>query len=215
MAKLVIGVLIAASVSAAHAESDVFDYSWDAPEMRSGIGISVVAGGGVMGYASSTVRNNTTSVGGLWQVRASLGTHIPIGLDLGYVGTATGINSQFGTASATLLSTNLEGALRWNILPHMTWNPYVFGGVGWAHLDVTGAAFTRTDAGIMDRDNEIIFPVGVGIGWRSRGGIMVDLRGTYRIAGDDNLIVVNPGQIEPHFASMDWWEASAAGGFEF
>lgn len=215
MAKLVIGVLIAASVTAARADDGPFDYSWDAPEMRTGIGISVFAGGGVMGYSSRTVRDTTSAVGGLWQVRAALGTHIPIGLELGYVGTASGIDSQLGRASATLLSTNLEGALRWNILPHMTWNPYVFGGVGWSHLDVTGAAFTRTDAGISDRDNEVVYPIGAGVGWRSRGGITVDLRGTYRFAGDDNLIVVNPGQLEPHFASMNWWDVSASGGFEF
>lgn len=215
MAKLVIAGLIAASVPAAYADSGVYDYSWHAPEMDSGIGISLIAGGGVMGYASKTVRDTTSPVGGLWQLRASLGTHIPIGLDFSYIGTASGIDALVGSQSATLLSTNLEGALRWNILPHMMWNPYVFGGVGWARLDVTGAAFSRSDAGINDQDNEVIYPIGAGIGWRSAGGIIVDVRGTYRFAGDDNMIVVNPGQVEPHYASMDWWEASAAAGFEF
>src|SRR5690349_4171249 len=130
MAKLVIAVLIAGSVPAAYAD-DVYDYSWHAPEMDSGIGISLIAGGGVMGYASRAVRDATSPVGGMWQLRGSLGTHIPIGLDFSYVGTASGIDSLVGSQSATLLSTNFEGALRWNILPHAMWNPYVFGGVGW------------------------------------------------------------------------------------
>lgn len=215
MNKLVIGVMIAAYVPIAHAEDDVYDYSWNAPEMASGIGIAFVAGAGVMGYTSGAVRDNTSSVGGLWQLRATLGTHIPVGLDLGYVGTATGVQSLVGTFSGTLLTTNLEGALRFNILPHVRWNPYIFGGVGWAHLNVTGAAFTLADSGIKGDDNEIEFPAGAGISYRSPSGFIADLRGTYRFTGDANLIISNPGQTVPQFASMNWWEASAAAGFEF
>jgi hypothetical protein len=213
MAKLVTGVLMAAFVPTAFA--DVYDYSWHAPEVDSGIGISVIAGAGVMGYASRAVRDNTSPVGGMWQLRGSLGTHIPVGLDFDYVGTASTLDALVGSRSGTLLSTTFEGALRWNVLPHATWNPYVFGGVGWSRLDATGASFSRADTGINDKDNEVVYPIGAGIGYRTRGGLIVDVRGTYRFAGDDNLIVVNPGQLEPHYASMDWWEASAAAGFEF
>lgn len=215
MRKLVIGVVIAGYAPAAHAQYDVYDYSWHAPEVESGIGIAFIAGGGVMGYTSKTVRDATSRVGGLWDLRASLGTHIPIGLDFSYVGTASSVDSLVGAQSGTLLTTNLEGALRWNILPHVRWNPYVFGGVGWSHLDVTGGSFSRADTGINDKDNEVIYPIGAGIGYRSGEGFIADLRGTYRFASDDNLIVTNPGQVRPKYASMDWWEASAAAGFEF
>lgn len=208
-------VMVAALAYAPDARAQDIDYSWHAPEVQSGIGISVIAGGGVMGYASKTVRDNTSSVGGLWDLRGSLGTHIPIGLDFSYVGTASNVDSLFGTRSGTLLGSVLEGALRWNILPHLAWNPYVFGGVGWTHLEVTGASFTQADTGIRDRDNEMLFPIGAGIGYRSTSGFIADLRGTYRITIDDNMIVTNPGSVVPNYASMDWWEASAAAGFEF
>lgn len=215
MTKLVIGVLIAAYVPAAYADDDVYDYSWHAPELASGVGIGMIAGGGVMGYVNSTVRANTSNVGGAWQLRGTIGTRIPIGIDFSYVGSATGLQSLIGSQSGTLLSTNLEGALRWNILPHVTWNPYIFGGIGWSHLNATGGSFTRADTGIRGDDNEAIYPIGAGIGYRRPGGFVADLRGTYRFAGNDNMIVVNPGQLIPKFASMDWWEASLAAGFEF
>src|SRR2546426_1029712 len=82
----------------------------------SGIGVGVDVGGGVMGFVGSRLRD-TTSIGGLWSVRAALGTHTPLALELGYVGTASQINGQLGPAQATMLGRTFESSVRFTALP--------------------------------------------------------------------------------------------------
>jgi hypothetical protein len=130
------------------------------------------------------------------------------------------INGLFGGRSGTLLGTTFEGAARFNMLPHFAWNPYVFGGVGWQHYDVTRTNVTLSDSGMNDKDTLLEFPLGVGVAYRT-GGFVIDVRGTFRIATDQDLVLKNPAfpsTIAPtttDFAAMDTWEASAAVGYEF
>lgn len=199
---------------------DMYSYAWADHRLPSGIGISTILGGGVTGFTDKTMRNTTSSVGGLWDLRVTIGSHIPLAFDVSYVGTATNINGLFGGRSGTLLGTTFEGAARFNILPHFAWNPYVFGGVGWQHYDVTQTNVTLSDSGMNDKDTLLEFPLGVGMAYRT-GGFVIDFRGTFRIATDQNLVLKNPAfpsTIAPtttDFAPMDTWEASAAVGYEF
>lgn len=213
-ATLLVGAGLVVHGASAHAEEDVYGYGWNEPTLSTGIGVGVIAGVGVMGFSNSNVRNSTSSVGGLWTLNAAIGTHIPLGLDVSYVGTSSSINSQLGSNSGTLLGTAAEGALRWNILPHSPLNPYLFGGIGWQRYDVTGAAFTQSDAGIRDSDNLIDYPVGAGLSYRD-GGFVADIRGTYRWTSDNQLIVSNPLVAGSGFSKMDNWSANANAGFEF
>jgi hypothetical protein len=58
---------------------------------------------------------------------------------------ATALMVSAGSAAAQHESIrDTEGALRWNILPHYTWNPYVFVGAGWQRYDITDANRRRT-----------------------------------------------------------------------
>src|SRR5688572_27736679 len=68
---------------------------WSDERMRSGIGVGIVAGGGVVGFIDDSLRNTTGNVGGMWSLRGSLGTHVPLGLELGYQGSATPIDTEF------------------------------------------------------------------------------------------------------------------------
>lgn len=198
----------------------MYSYAWTDGRLRSGIGISAILGGGVTGFTDKTMRNTTSTVGGLWDLRVTLGSHVPLAVDLGYVGSATNINGLFGGRSGTLLGTTAEGALRFNMLPHFAFNPYVFGGVGWQHYNVTGTNVTLSDSGINENDNLLEFPVGLGMGYRANG-FVVDVRGTYRIVRDQDLVLKDPAfpaTIAPttsDFAPMNTWEASAAVGYEF
>src|SRR5262249_50375380 len=149
---------------------DPYGYAWSDPMLSSGIGVSVLLGGGITGFTEKAVRNRTASVGGLWDLRVTIGSRIPLGLDVSYVGTATDINSGLLPGqSGTLIGTAVEGAVRWNILPHFTWNPYLFLGVGWQRYDVTGTHVTLAINGMNDSDNLVEFPMGAGLSYRMGG----------------------------------------------
>src|SRR3954452_15084618 len=64
---------------------------WSDPAVRSGIGIGVNVGGGVTGFFGSRLRATTGNVGGMWAVRAAFGTHVPLALEVGYMGSSTEI----------------------------------------------------------------------------------------------------------------------------
>jgi hypothetical protein len=218
---MAIGAAAAVSSTPAHAENppahaeNPYSTVWTEPWLATGIGVGVTAGAGVMGFTDANVRNATSDVGGLWDLRVKMGTHIPIGIEVSYVGTAQSVNAPIGAQSATLLGTAVEPTLHWNMVPHEMVTPYAFGGVGWQRYDITGASFSRADSGINDSDNLITFPVGVGVAFREHG-FVADLRGTYRFTTNNNLIAVNPlNTSSQSFARMDYWSASANAGFEF
>lgn len=212
-AALLVGAGLALRGAPAHAE-DIYGYGWHESSLSTGVGVGVIAGVGLMGFTNSTVRDATSSVGGLWDLRVTLGSHVPIGVDVSYVGSSQSINSVIGSNSGTLIGTAVEGAVRWNILPHSPVNPYLFGGVGWQRYDITGASFTQADAGVNDSDNLLDFPAGAGLSYRE-AGFVADIRGTYRWTTDNNLIIAHPLTPGSGFAKMDSWGASAAAGFEF
>jgi len=189
-------------------------YAWRDPQMKTEIGVSVLAGGGVGGFTNRTMRDVTPdNVAGLWNVRATFGSHIPVGLDVAYIGTGASLKSLAGTSSATLVGSTFEGALRWNVLPHYAWNPYGFAGIGWQRYDVTGATFSRSDNGINDSDNSIVFPLGAGIAYRDASGFVADIHGVFRVNANAGLVI--EGTNSSNFAPLHTWEASAAAGYEF
>jgi hypothetical protein len=195
-------------------------YAWHDERMSSGIGVAAIIGGGVSGFTDRQMRDTVSSnVSGLWDARFTFGSHVPIGLDVAYLGTAVNLNSLSGTQTATLVGTTAEGALRWNILPHADFNPYIFGGMGWQRYDVTGRTVNLSDSGMRQSDNSIVFPMGAGLSYRHPSGFLVDARGTFR-ANVDQGLVLQPGNSpsstnSSNYAPMHTWEASAAVGYEF
>ncbi|NVB83487.1 MAG: hypothetical protein HOV81_34255 [Kofleriaceae bacterium] len=190
---------------------DKFSYAWGDPRLASYIGIDVALEGGVGGFTDSDVSDTLLDRGqGVWGLRMTLGTHTPIGLDGAYVGTINGIDT-LSDQNINLIGTALEFALRWNILPHFKWNPFVFGGAGWQHYNVTNANVTLADDGIADSDDFATFPMGGGISYRDSSGLTVDLRGTYRFALNSNMIIDRFG----NDVSLSSWSANAGLGYEF
>jgi hypothetical protein len=196
----------------------MYSYAWHDEALQSGIGVSTILGGGVAGFTDTTMRDTTSDVGGLWNLRVTLGSHIPLGIDLSYLGTATNINGLPGGQSGTLIGTTVEGALRYNMLPHHIVTPYLFAGVGWQRYDVAETNVSLSDSGMNDRDNLLEFPMGAGLGYRMNG-FVGELRGTFRAATEQNLVLRTasvPGSpTSDDFAPMHTWEASAALGYEF
>lgn len=174
---------------------DIYSYAWSDNRLQSGIGISAILGGGVTGFTDKTM------------------------LDVSYLGQAMNINGLPAGRNGTLIGTTVEGAARFNVLPHYAWNPYVFAGVGWQRYDVTQTNVSLSDSGMNDKDNLLEFPMGVGFSYRS-GGFVGDLRGTFRAMTDQDLVLkapLNPDVAlsSDNFAPMHTWEASAAVGYEF
>lgn len=192
-------------------DEDIYSYAWSDDRLISRIGIGVSLDGGVGGFTDSDVSDTLLNRGqGVWGLRMTLGTHTPLGLDLAYVGTINSIDS-LADSDADLVGTAVESALRWNILPHYKWNPYIFGGAGWQHYDITNATFSRADEGIADSDDLAIFPMGAGVSYRDTSGLTVDLRGTFRLAQDSNFIIGPTGDD----VDLHTWEANASLGYEF
>ncbi len=214
--KLAVLACATCAVGARAAVADAFDpygYEWRDDQVASEIGVGIVVGGGLGGFTDKAMREVTNDVSGLWNMRATFGTRIPIGLDVAYIGTASDINALTGTQSGTLVGTTLEGALRFNIMPHYAWNPYVLAGLGWQRYDVTGARFAQSDVGIADRDNLLEIPLGAGLQYRNKG-FMFDVHGVFRATTDANLVLENPLDGREGFVPMHNWEASANIGFE-
>lgn len=193
-----------------------YSYAWTDERMETGIGVAVTLGGGVMGFTDGTMRDTTSDIGGLWDLRVTLGSHIPLGLELSYLGSATNVDGLPTGQEGTLIGTTVEGALRFNILPHATFNPYLFAGVGYQRYDVTDVNVRLSDSGMADEDNLIEFPMGAGLSYRV-GGLVADLRGTFRATTDEDLVLEDPPgtDAELNFAEMHTWQASAALGYEF
>jgi hypothetical protein len=190
---------------------DMYSYAWHDPTLASGIGVAFDVGGGIGGFTDSKVNNLSSSeIGGVWQFRTTIGSHVPIGVDLAYNGTAYDLQSLNGVSSDTLIGTNFEGALRWNILPHYAFNPYIFGGVGWQHYDLNDNTLSRADDGIGSSDDLAVFPMGAGLSYRDASGFTGELRGTFRAAADSTFIQDIDGDDVP----LHTWEASASIGYE-
>lgn len=189
-------------------------YAWHEDRLQSSIGVSTILGGGLSGFTDHNMRDVMSSgVSGLWDLRITIGSHIPLALDLGYVGTAGSINSLNGTTFGTLIGTTAEAALRYNILPHFEWNPYVFAGVGYQRYDVTGQTFQQADTGVKQSDNSVVYPMGAGIAYRDTTGLVLDLHGTFRANSGYGLVLENLNSST--YAPMHTWEASFAAGYEF
>ncbi len=111
-----------------------------------------------------------------------------------------------------MIGTTAEGDLRWNILPHLRFDPYIFAGVGYQRYDIQNVQLAEADSGMRPTDNSVEIPMGLGASFRDPSGFILDVRGTYRQELDANLIQNPNGN---GFANLSWWEASASLGYEF
>lgn len=194
--------------------ADTFGDSAQHRKLGSEVGISVTAGGGVTGFTDKAMRDVVgSSAGGLWGLRLTYGSHMPFAVDINYAGTAANINALTGSHSGTLIGTTLEAAVRYNILPDLAWNPYVFAGMGWQRYDVTGTSVHLWDSGMTSSDNSAVFPFGAGIAYRARSGLVVDVHGTFRLNVNPGLVLA--GDTSNNYVPMHTWEASGGVGYEF
>ena len=107
-----------------------------------------------------------------------------------------------------LVGNGVEGTLRINLTRSRV-QPYLFGGVGWTHYQLSNTATNTSN--ILGGDDIGTVPMGAGITARFGHGFIVDGRATYRATFDDQLM---QGQAVSN-TSMQTWNATGRVGFEF
>lgn len=179
------------------------------------IGVAIAAGGGAGGFVNDTLRN-ATDVGGNWDVRATIGTRSPIAFEGSYIGSAQGINALGLDNNAVLVGNGAQGALRLNATLDFPVQPFAYGGLAWRRYELTNTNRNLSD--VRDNDDVLEVPLGVGIAGKA-SGLILDLRGEYRIARNADLIPnVNADTLtssSSDFAAMNRWGVEGTIGIEF
>ena len=173
----------------------------------SGLGIEATVGGGAIGFIDEGARN-VANTGASWDARLMFGSRLPIAVEGAYVGSVQGVDALGLSTNSLLVGNGVEGTLRIN-LTRMRVQPYLFGGVGWTHYQLSNTATNTSN--VLGRDDIGTVPMGAGITARVGRGFIFDARGTYRATFDDQLM---QGQ-SVNDTSMQTWNATGRVGFEF
>jgi hypothetical protein len=180
--------------------------------IRTGVGVSLQAGGGVTNFTGSSARD-VTNVGGYWDVRSVFGTRSFVGGEVAYVGSARGISTSSVFSNGTsLMGHGGEATLRLQVpmasSTGVLVEPFAFGGVGFSHYYLRnpsiGAVTTSDDVGTI--------PVGVGLAAGYRG-FMVDARFTYRPTFNSDDTFFGTGAVNN--GGLQSWTAGVSLGYEF
>jgi hypothetical protein len=175
------------------------------------IGVGVTLGGGAVGFWQDGTRN-FVDIGGSWDVRATIGTRLPIAFEAAYVGTAQGLNSLGLDNNAVLLGSTAEGDIRINILRGRI-QPYVFGGAGWTNYRIVNTAISTSD--LNRTDNVLEIPFGAGVTARLGHAFLLDIRGTGRWTFDDDLFKNVATATNAGDSHLYNWMGTAHLGWEF
>lgn len=161
-------------------------------------GIAAEVGGGVYGFTDPGMRD-VVDVGGLWNARLIVGTRSLLGVELAYVGTASGLDALGLDESAVLVANGGEAALRLNIMQGSV-RPFLFGGVGFKHYQLVNESFNTSS--VRQSDDVLELPVGAGVDFQLMERMILGARLAVRPAFDENL-VGSAGEPEMHTMSGD------------
>jgi hypothetical protein len=174
-------------------------------------GLVLSIGGGITDFAGTGMRS-ITQVGGEYEVRLMWGSRSPLAIEAAYVGTAQAIRAVGMDPNAILVSNGVEGIGRLNI---GTWwfQPYIFGGVGWQHFNVTNKSFNVSD--VQNVEDAVTVPWGGGFAaYIGNDGWNVDFRVTYRSTFSDHDMVL-PGSPASTTRNLANYSANLRVGYEF
>lgn len=178
------------------------------------LGFAISAGGGVSGFTSDTARS-TTQDGGGWDVRATIGTRMPVAAELSYVGSAQTIDALGLDDNAVLIGNGLQANLRLNLTTRAALQPYLFAGAAWRRYDLANID-TNTSA-IAGDDDVLEIPVGAGLAYRY-AGLVFDARGEFRGATGADLmpsLTQDSPFANDKRAALHRWGVNASIGLEF
>lgn len=162
-------------------------------------GFALLLGGGYQDFTHTNARS-VTNGGGSWDARVVFGTRFFVGAEAAYVGSANSITALGGTSS-TLISNGAEGLLRLNapiMIGETLIEPFAFGGVGWAHYQITNNRTAISDFSATT-DNVMTVPAGAGLAFAYRA-LMLDVRGMWTPTYFNSLLLTSNGN-----AALDTW----------
>ena len=152
------------------------------------ISAELSAGGGVTGFIEGA--SDVTKVGGQWDVRLRLRTPIPLGVEVGYVGTANGVSASLaeGAPDAIIVGNGFEANAVLSLLPATSiLDPYIFAGAGYTRFSLVNTS--TYDANLVRKnDDAFVFPSGAGVSVRLARNFLADARFTYRAIFDDGML---------------------------
>lgn len=73
---------------------------------------------------------------------------------------------------------------------------------------ISGGSFALSDTGMNDSDNSIVFPMGAGLAYRDRNGLVADVHATFRTSTRAGLVLDGRG-------AASHAPGSASFGFEY
>jgi hypothetical protein len=173
----------------------------------SALGVEATVGGGVIGFIDQNARN-MTGTGASWDARLMFGSRLPIAIETAYVGSVQNIDALGLANNAILLGNGVEGTLRVNLIRARI-QPYLFGGAGWTHYQLTNT--NTTTSSVQGKDDVGMVPLGGGVTARLAGSFLIDVRATYRATFNDDLLRAAATTAN----SMQSWNVGGRVGFEF
>jgi hypothetical protein len=173
------------------------------------LGMEATVGGGVTGFIDETPRNTATT-GGSWEARLMFGSRLPLAVEAAYVGSAQNIDALGLANNAVLVGNGAEGDLRLNLTRSRV-QPYLFGGIGWTHYQLSNMSNVSNTSSVLDKDDIGTVPLGAGVAARLGRSFIIDVRGTYRATFNDDLFRA----MSANNNSLQSWGATGRLGFEF
>jgi opacity protein-like surface antigen len=166
--------------------------------------VSLTTGAGVANYFGSADPGDTVDAGAMWDARLTVGARSVIALEAAYMGGVNNVDIA-GGAHGQLFSNGFDGDLRLQLPTRV--QPYVFGGVGYNHMEVRnrGLGFASDFVG---HDDQVTIPAGGGLTGYVGRHITLDLRGTYRFIPDNGITIMRDHNLHQ-------WIAQAHVGYAF
>jgi hypothetical protein len=169
--------------------------------------VSLTTGGGVTDYFGSGF-TASSSVGAAWDAQLTVGTRSLFAFEASYLGSVNALNTT-NSDNGHLTMNGFDSDLRINLLPYRV-QPYVFGGVGYAHLHVDNANGNAQITSKLNNDvDQFTVPAGAGLSTYIAKHATIDLRGTYHLMPDNKLTAMSTGD------SIHSWTAAARVGYAF
>jgi len=163
-------------------------------------GITYTVGGGPGVFANETLRDRATGAATVYEIRGAFGTNSPVAIELAHFGMVQRFALSDG--DVRLLALGGEASMRVHLLPRSAVRPFVFGGVGFTHLNLLEAIGNQV--GEDDRKNAVHFPIGAGLAVFF-GNFVFDVRALARLTTESENRLFS----EIDDANLSTWAATA------
>jgi opacity protein-like surface antigen len=166
--------------------------------------VSITTGAGVANYFGKADVGDTVDPGAAWDARVTFGTRSVVALEAAYMGAVNTVDVAPGN-QGQLHSNGVDGDVRFQLPTRV--QPYVFGGVGYNHMEVRNNG-TAVAGNYVGKDDQVTVPAGAGLTTYLGRHLTLDARGTYRFIPDNGITVMSDHHLHQ-------WLAQAHVGYAF